>query len=246
MKKVAITLMSCMLFVLVCGWQFSVKGNNVCDGVTKEFINTHTPVVFDNITDKKNLTGFGMCQILTLHDGKPVVIYADKTKNLVFIGNIFQDKRSVTEAVVQEFNQKIIKNNLKALEKVVAFSYTPKGSNNYIYKITDPDCPYCNNVKEGLKKWADENRVEIKIIFFPLPFHPQAKDKAINGVCAKMTFEDYLKGKYGDKSCKEGVDKVNSSIELMKKINVNGTPTFIGPKGKSQSGFLKDRLKEIL
>ena len=143
--------------------------------------------------------------------------------------------------------KKLFKNFLSEIESVVAFSYKPEGYNKYVYMITDPDCPFCEKSKEAVKQWADANKVEIKVIFFPLEsLHPQAKDKAIKAVCSGMKYDDYLNSRWTGNKCSEGVKKIEDSIALMKKININGTPSFISFNGKRLMGFSPQELDNII
>jgi protein-disulfide isomerase len=73
-----------------------------------------------------------------------------------------------------------------------------------------------------------------------------AKDKAIKGICGKMSYQDYIDGKYDGEKCREWEDKIAKAITAVEKLKVNGTPTFISGNGEKSVGFSPEKLKEII
>jgi thiol:disulfide interchange protein DsbC len=112
--------------------------------------------------------------------------------------------------------------------------------------FTDPDCPACNETKAKVQEWAFEKKVEVRVIFLPLPMHPAAKDKAVRGICGNMTFDNYLQGQYVGQPCEEGEKKIEDVFKISTELGIEGTPSFIGPTGKKVLGYSRENLDKIL
>ncbi|HSW62853.1 MAG TPA: DsbC family protein [Dissulfurispiraceae bacterium] len=224
----------------------SAESSGLCDGVTKEFLNTKLPFAVDEIEDKQTLKDMGLCQAVVRIRGEQVTTYTTSDKSGVLIGNLYQNKKIVAEKAVHSVNEKAFRRNEKALNNAVAFTYKPSGAKKHIYLFTDPDCPYCEKVKAEIQQWAFEKKVEVRVVLFPLPMHPAAKEKSIRGICGSMTFDQYVRAEYPGQSCKAGEDKIAASIDLARKLGVDGTPIFIGPKGKRAVGFSRESAEKIL
>lgn len=62
--------------------------------------------------------------------------------------------------------------DVKAIEGGVALSYgNPQGEN--VYLVTDPECPYCQNLEKSISK-DTLKKYKINVIPMPLSFHPNA------------------------------------------------------------------------
>lgn len=82
---------------------------------------------------------------------------------------------------------------------------------------------------------------------FPLPNHKGAREQCIAVVCDKKSFEDLENGYKSDNQCAEGSRLVDETIALLSSKGVSGTPTYIFPDGRHQSGVLeKDALRQRL
>ncbi len=224
----------------------ATASGGLCDGVTKEFLNLKLPFIVDEISDKQALKDVRLCQAVVRIRGEQVTTYTTADKSGVLIGNLYQDKKIVAEKTLTALNEKVFRQNEKALNNTVAFTYKPTGAKKHVYLFTDPDCPYCEKVKAEIQQWAFEKKVEVRVVLFPLPMHPAAKEKSIRGICGSMTFDHYVRADYSGQSCKAGEDKIAASIDLARKVGVDGTPTFIGPKGKRAVGFSRESADKIL
>ena len=82
---------------------------------------------------------------------------------------------------------------------------------------------------------------------FPLPMHKGAREQCIAVVCDKKGFDDLENGYKSDNQCAEGAKMVDESIALLSSKGITGTPTYLFPDGRFQSGVLEaDALRQRL
>jgi thiol:disulfide interchange protein DsbC len=74
---------------------------------------------------------------------------------------------------------------------------------------------------------------------FPLPMHKGAREQCIAVVCDKKGFDDLENGYKSDNQCAEGAKMVDESIALLSSKGITGTPTYLFPDGRFQSGVLE-------
>jgi thiol:disulfide interchange protein DsbC len=194
----------------------------------------------------------GICQAVVNFGGLKTVLYTDQSGRYMLVGYRglahiidLQTKEDITKETIQELNR-LSQKDLKELDKYVAFTYGHKGK--VVYLFTDPECPFCQKLEPTLKKLADEGKIQIKVILFPLPFHPHAKEKAIAAVCQNLGWnslqrdywtEDKMK-KLKQWQCEKGKKLVEESIKIGNKYKVAGTPTIITEEGKKVVGALPE------
>ncbi len=183
----------------------------------------------------------GLCEVVVkIPDGEKGVFYTDSQGKYLVAGNIIElsTRKNLTGEKLAHLNKKVLpKETLSELEKVVAF--TVGKSPNYVYFITDPDCPYCKKAEAILEELIKAGKLSVKIILFPLePIHPEAKAKAISILCDNKGFEGLKAGYLSNNQCEKGKNLVENSTRLMQKIGIRGTPTFIFPDGEVKSGVL--------
>jgi len=180
----------------------------------------------------------GLCEVVIKVDGQPLVFYTDKEMRYVLAGNLLSlaDKKNITRERQQEF-MKVSQDLLKELEKHKDFAFGKVGSQKYVYMFTDPDCPFCKRSEPIVEKWANEKGVEVRVILFPLPIHPQAFGKSVALVCDKKGWEEYKSGYNSNNQCEDGKKKIESNLQLAEKYGISGTPTFIGMNGKIHVGL---------
>jgi thiol:disulfide interchange protein DsbC len=118
-----------------------------------------------------------------------------------------------------------------------------------VIEFTDPDCPFCRKGSEFFRNRQDVTRY---IFFFPLPMHPQAKDKARYILSARDKAKAYeevmaggLDGKKLDAITPEGIKLQEEHAVLAKEATANGTPTYI-ISGRIVIGFDQKKLEAIL
>lgn len=220
---------------------------NPCSSIKEKNLKETLKIDFDSIVEKNEIKGTNLCQIVIQRGGGLNLFYAYPDGKTFIFGDIYKDGVFLSKATLERIQEKSFKSFQSEIEKIVAFSYKPEGANKYVYMITDPDCPFCERAKSSVKQWADSRKVEVKVIFFPLErLHPQAKQKAVQAVCSGMQFNDYLNSKWTGQQCSEGIKKIEESIALMNKININGTPSFISFNGKRIIGFSPEGLDSII
>jgi thiol:disulfide interchange protein DsbC len=243
MKK--IILFAALLLMLGAAAQPS-GASDLCSGVTKEFLSSKLPFKVDEVLDKQPLPDYKLCQVIIRAQSDKGTAYVTANKQGVLLGNLFVNKQAYAEKAMNTMNERSFRKNEKNLPGVVAFSYKPTGAKKAIYMFTDPDCPACNQTKAEVQQWAFEKKVEVRVVLFPLPMHPAAKDKSIKGICGNMTFDHYIRGEYPGQSCKDGEKKVEDSIRMASELGIDGTPSFIGPTGKKTTGFSRQALDRIV
>jgi len=180
----------------------------------------------------------GLCEVVIKVGAQPLVFYTDKEMKYIMAGNLISlaDKKNITRERQQEF-MKVSQEELKELEKHTDFVFGEKSSGKFIYMFTDPDCPFCKRSEPIVEKWAQEKGVEVRVILFPLPIHPDAFPKSVSLICDKKGWEEYKSRYKSDNQCEEGKRKVESNLALAEKLGINGTPTFIGSNGRIHSGL---------
>lgn len=242
-KKVAVGFFACLVVLAMSVFVFAGSGSDPCKDVSKDSITRHLSVPEFSMASKRDV-GDGLCEVVLRINDDLLPVYVGN--GFVLVGDMFRLREHVTKEKISELNMAIFRENKGNLDDVTAFSYRPAKVKSTLYYITDPDCPYCEKAKLPVRKFADENNVEIKVVLFPLPMHPNARDKAIKGICGKMSYQDYIDGKYAGEKCREGEDKIARAIAAVEKLKVNGTPTFIGGNGEKAVGFSPEKLREIL
>jgi thiol:disulfide interchange protein DsbC len=219
-----------------------------CKGVDEAYISKHMPLPVFTITAKKDMRG--LCEVVIKIDDDLLPIYAQKDKEILIAGDMFYNKKHLTRESLDNQHAAAFRQATADINAAVAFSYKPedkpKDSADFIYFFTDPDCSYCEQAKGPLRKWADEQKVEIRVILFPLPMHPGSKAKAVSAICSNITYEAYLNNKFGSEACSAGEQKVSKALVLGQGLGIGGTPTFVGPTGKTAVGFDPAELKGIL
>jgi thiol:disulfide interchange protein DsbC len=85
------------------------------------------------------------------------------------------------------------------------------------------------------------------VLLFPLPMHKGAREQCVAVVCDKKGFDDLENGYKSDNQCADGAKLVDASIALLSGKGITGTPTYLFPDGRFQSGVLEaDALRQRL
>jgi len=179
-----------------------------------------------------------VCEVVLKVGTQPIIFYTNKDGKYVLAGDLIDiaNKQSLTASRQQEL-MKLSRDFLKELQNHTDFVFGKVGSEKYIYFLTDPDCPFCKRSEPIVEKWANEKGVEVRVILYPLPIHPQAFGKSVALVCDKKNWEEYKSGYNSNNQCEEGKKKIESNLKLAEKYRINGTPTFIGMNGKIHVGL---------
>jgi len=191
----------------------------------------------------------GLCQVEARINSMPNVFYISKDGRYFVPGSIIDlaTKQNLTQEAQMKM-MKIIKNDMKTLKQDTSFTYyegksyyknVPKAS-KYMYMISDPKCPFCHHAEPIVQKWANKNKVVIRVIMDPLPIHPGSKQVAIGLYCAKKgwnSFHDAYNAKKPLAQCKKGEEYIAKSTKDMVKLGIMGTPTFVCPNGQVHVGM---------
>lgn len=117
------------------------------------------------------------------------------------------------------------------------------GKKDY-YVFTDPECPFCQTFEKNLKNLKPN--AKLHVFLFPLSFHRHAismskyilslkgsaaRAKAIEDIAKGDT--TYQKAKYTDEESIKLKKMIDDSVNLGRKLNVNGTPTVFDKNGKN-------------
>lgn len=217
------------------------ESENICENITEGSIAKHVEIPSYFIAEKKLLEG-GVCEIVIKAGDIYMTAYMTKG-DYIILGERFSSKVHVSREIVVKHERKHFKEVEDEVAKAVAFTYKPKNVRDFIYFITDPQCPHCENAKTKMKEIADKKGLEIRVLFFPIG--TISRDKAVKGICAKMTYEDYLKGKYAGDNCQEGQQKIDNAINVGRKLRVSGVPSFITSQGLILEGFNAEGISSL-
>jgi thiol:disulfide interchange protein DsbC len=81
--------------------------------------------------------------------------------------------------------------------------------------------------------------VQVKVLMFPLAMHKGAREQCVAVVCDKKGFDDLEGGYTSGNQCAEGAKLVDDTMAFLAGKGVTGTPTYIFPDGRMQSGVLE-------
>lgn len=173
------------------------------------------------------------------------IVYTNDEAKYFFVGNLIDlpNQVNITEQRQQVLNSiDVSKLPLKqAIKKV-------KGNGQrVIYLFSDPDCPYCKKLDAELAKL---DNITVYLFMNPIPsLHPNAEKISKQIWCSSNPYQawtDYTlnaKDPTAKDSCNNPIEK---NIELAKKLDVTGTPTFFLKDGRRVSGALPASELEML
>ncbi len=182
----------------------------------------------------------GLCQVQIQFHKQNRLIYTDSKGDFLIAGQLFstKDARNLTRDTMMEINR-LSKKEVKKLDKLAAFTVGKKGP--VVYFVTDPQCPYCKKAESLIEPLANQGKVRVKYLLFPLKFHKGAKEESISIICDKKGLEG-LKNRYrSENQCAEGKKKVEETINFLMGKGITGTPTYIFPDGRFHSGVMDQK-----
>lgn len=164
------------------------------------------------------------------------ILYVDKQAKYVLAGaTLLEDatKRNLTAERLKELTA--IKFDSLPFKDAIEIK---KGSGAYRFAVfSDPDCPYCKTLEQGLKKLGISDYTAY-IFLFPLEeLHPEARWKAESIWCAQdrsAAWQAWMtEGKLPEKaSCENPVD---ATMKLATKLDIMGTPAIYLENGRQTS-----------
>jgi thiol:disulfide interchange protein DsbC len=185
----------------------------------------------------------GYCQVAFDHMGRTVIFYLGLDNRYLIFGNLveiatmsnksaeairrIEDKKRIDIAKIP-LTGALVMGKSSAAKKVVIF--------------TDPDCPYCGQLHQTMKKIiAGRKDIAFYIKFLPLEFHKDAYWKAKSIVCnksVKMLEDNFEKREIPKTEC--DTDEIDNSMKLANSLGIGGTPTLILPDGRLKVGALPE------
>jgi thiol:disulfide interchange protein DsbC len=161
------------------------------------------------------------------------IFYVDKTVSYVMVGGSLLDdasKKNLTAERLKELTS--IKFGDLPLKNAIEIK---KGTGAYKFAVfTDPDCPYCKTLEQGLEK-LEVTDYTAYVFLFPLKeLHPDAVAKAESIWCAKDKPEAWLNWMVkGTSPVSSTCDNpIVSNEKLADALGVAGTPTIYLNDGK--------------
>ena len=211
---------------------------------TLKMFNLPSSIRIVGISPSKSLKNF--CEVVfKVSPLNAQYFFISSDGNYIIQGQVIDVKNKRLVAPDLSKYEKLSKDTLDNLEKHVDFVYN-KNAKNFIYFITDPQCPFCHEAEGPLKEWAKKNNVAIKVILYPVQtpngsLHPGSIKKSAELLCDNNSTYDMLEFMYSapvpKHPCKEGLKKIKQNIKLLQTLGVEGTPTFVGPTGKIETGI---------
>lgn len=120
-----------------------------------------------------------------------------------------------------------------------------KGKDEYVL-FTDPECPYCKKFESYFDKIED--KVKMRVFFYPLPFHKNAKDLSLY-IMSKKGYTEQTKAmtsvtenslEFKNRKYQSGeLEKLQKSLDeqmaIASSLGVAGTPSVFDKNGNKVS-----------
>ncbi len=251
---------STILFVtlcLFCTISYGVCEKDPCKGVNMDTLKKHLPSVPEQglkIVSKRPINS--LCEVLLNFKGRIFPLYVGK--GFIISGNMFSYKNNITQQSFKKIIQQEEKRRAeefkklkKEIDKVIAFSYSPTPSPaKEIYMFTDPLCPFSHKAEKKIKEIVKKYNTKLNVVFFPVHL-PKGKELAIESICKGMNLDSYIKDGWRKENpekfqCEKGKKILNRSLELGKKLSINGVPTFILSNGTRIVGVDLKKIERVL
>jgi thiol:disulfide interchange protein DsbG len=186
--------------------------------------------VVDTFTTDAGLTGYAVTV-----NGRALSVYLTADKKHVVIGNLInaQGQDLGAEAI-----QRIITGpaNEKAWQRLEQANWLADGKDTaprIIYTFTDPNCPYCHQLREAAAADIAAGKVQLRHILVGI-IRQDSPSQAANILGAADPVQALLQhhtmlGKGGikqdQKAIKKGTETVNSHNRLLRELGYSATPT---------------------
>lgn len=211
---------------------------NICKDITLAAIQAHVPIPPATLLSKHEING--ICEVILDINGQYVPVYV--RKNFVIAGEMFQDKKQITQTRLDGLRAQDFIRLKPEIEKCIAMSCAPsKEAKQTVYMITDPVCPFCHQAESQLKDFAETQAVEFKIILASV-HPPVGRQKAVEAVCRNLSLDNYISLNWQDENktdqyqCQEGIDLISASEEISAQLGINGVPVFFLENGQRIDG----------
>lgn len=165
------------------------------------------------------------------------IVYTNDDAKYFLVGNLIDLPNQVN--ITEQRQQVLSSIDVSKLPLNQAIKKVKGKGQRVIYLFSDPDCPYCKKLEAELDK---VDNLTIYLFINPITsLHPTADKTSKQIWCSSQPYQawtDYtLKGiaPTAKDNCKNPIDK---NLELAKKLEVTGTPTFFLKDGRRISGAL--------
>jgi thiol:disulfide interchange protein DsbC len=167
--------------------------------------------------------------------GNPDEVYLTKDKKNLIAGDVINTKTGAKLEAPAD---------VSGLAGKEAFTFG-SGKDEY-FLFTDPECPYCKKFESYFPQI--EKNVKIRVFYYPLDFHVNAKDMSMY-VMSKKTNAEKIKtmlsidvndeGYKNRKYSKEQLAQLEASLEaqiaIAQELDVRGTPAVFDKQGNKVS-----------
>lgn len=161
------------------------------------------------------------------------IFYVDKNVSYVMVGgSLLEDatKRNITAERLQELTT--IKFDSLPFKNAIEIK---KGNGSYKFAVfSDPDCPFCKTLEQGLEKMGMSDYTAYIFLFPIKELHPDAVAKSESIWCAKDKNEAWNNWMVkGIAPAKASCDNpIAANEKLADELGVAGTPTIYMNNGK--------------
>jgi len=171
--------------------------------------------------------------------GQKFPLYLDFSKKYVVAGNIYRisdDKNIATTNEAPPAKDRRVDVSTIPLDDALLLG--DRMAATQVIVFTDPQCPYCKKLHATLHEVVrlDPN-IAFRIKLFPLKMHPQAYDISKSIVCNKSL--ELLEQSFADQPIPPALcdaPEVDQTLELVKTLGINSTPTLVLPDGQVVAG----------
>jgi thiol:disulfide interchange protein DsbC len=228
------TILFSFLLLLPLGKTLALT-NEEASPILKEFIKTEF-----RILEIREAPLEGFWEVATEIGQERRILYIHKNLRFVIHGQILdrQVKRNITLDRLKEFRK--VNTSTLPLENAI-----PMGQGKRkLYVFTDPQCHFCFQLHEELKRIND-----LQTFFFLYPLTPASYEKAKATWCSQSklkALEEAYEGKEL-KSLSCDTSPIDKNIQLGKRLLVESTPTLLFQNGKMVEGYMGlDTLENLL
>lgn len=163
--------------------------------------------------------------------GKSDKIFLTKDKKYLIAGDVIDTKTGEALEVPVDLKPTLGKE---------AFTFGT-GTDEYVL-FTDPECPYCKKFEEYFPQIED--KVKIRVFYFPLDMHKNARDISLY-IMSQKTYKDKVKAmlgttkdtdafknrKYADGELEKLQKQLDSQLAIAADLGIRGTPSVFDAEG---------------
>jgi thiol:disulfide interchange protein DsbC len=172
------------------------------------------------------------------------ILYVSNNAEHLFVGDLLAINRPVQTNLTEEVRKESRLAVLKDLSEKDMVVYNPKSGNpDYTVTVfTDIDCGYCRKFHQELNSYLDQN-IKIRYLSFPRAgIGSDSYNKAKTVWCAedrnKVMDEAKLNNDFKAATDLCATDAIDKSMELVRKLGLNGTPALLLDDGTLLPGYM--------